>query len=172
MNGHDAATELAWAAEELDASDATLLEQIAEAYAEFDPVPDGLVERIQFAITLDALQVEVATLTQLDLAVGGARSAATASETTRTVTVTAESVTTLITISRQPDASIRVDGWAVPGAGLGVEVLLALGSRNTEADDDGRFVFDDLPAGPAKFVLHATDADGAASTVVSPTIEL
>jgi hypothetical protein len=172
MNGSDDATELAWAAQELDASDAALLAQIAAAYAELDPVPAGLVERIQFEITLDALQVEVATLTQLDLASGGARSGSSAAETARTITVTAESVTTLITISRQPDATVRVDGWAVPGAGIGVEVLLAVGSRRTDADEDGRFVFDGLPAGPAKFVLHAVDGDGTASTVVSPTIEL
>ena len=35
------------------------------------------MERIQFEITLDALHAELATLTQLDLATSGARSAST-----------------------------------------------------------------------------------------------
>ena len=77
-----------------------------------------------------------------------------------------------MTISPQPDGTVRVDGWAVPGAGLGVEVLLTDGSRRTQADDDGRFVLDGLPAGLAKFVLHTEDAAGDPYTVVSPTIEL
>ena len=88
-------------------------------------MPDGLVERIQFEITLDALHAELATLTQLDLATSGARSAST--ESVRTVTFTAETVTTMVTISPQPDGSVRVDGWVAPGAGLLVEVLLADG---------------------------------------------
>jgi hypothetical protein len=171
MSRYDA-DESALAAEQLDSVDESLLAQIAEAYAALDPVPEGLVGRIQFAITLDALQVEVATLTQLDLAGSGARSGGPTAGTARTVTVTAESVTTWLTISPQPDGTVRVDGWAVPGAGAAVEVLLADGARRTDADEDGRFVFDDLPTGPAKFVLHSCDAAGAPSTVVSPVIDL
>lgn len=175
MNAYDeaSAAERALAGQPLDETDEALLAAIAAMHAELDPVPDGLVERIQFELTLDALQAEVATLTQLDLAGSGARSGATSTaESARTITVTAASITTMITIGRQPDGTVRVDGWAVPGAGIGVEVLLAGGSRRTEADEDGRFVFDGLPAGLAKFVLHAVDDDGAANTVVSPTVEL
>lgn len=172
MNAYDA-EELALAGQPLDEDDEALLAAIAALYADADPVPEGLVERIQFELTLDALQAEVATLTQLDLAGSGARSgAASAEASVRTITVTTESVTTLITISRQLDGSVRVDGWAVPGAGIGVEVLFAGGSRQSQADEDGRFVFDGLPTGLAKFVLHAVDAAGVASTAVSPTVEL
>jgi hypothetical protein len=172
MNTDDHADELAWAAQMLDDADETLLRAIAALYAEADPVPEGLIERIQFEITLDALHAEVATLTQLDLAGSGARSASATTEAVRTITFTAEAVTTLVTISPEPDGSVRVDGWAVPGAGLGVEVLLTDGSRRTRADDDGRFVLDGLPTGLAKFVLHTEDAAGDPYTVVSPTIEL
>ena len=175
MTAYDEASadELALAAQPLDETDEALLAAIAALYGDADPVPDGLVERIQFELTLDALEAEVATLTQLDLAGSGARSvAASTAETTRTITVTAESITTMITISRQPDGTVRVDGWAVPGAGIEIEVLLADGSRQTRADEDGRFVVDDLPTGLAKFVLHAVDPLGVASTVVSPTVEL
>lgn len=162
--------ELMLAAEQLTEADDALLASIRCLYEETDPVPDGLVERIQFEITLDALHAELATLTQLDLATSGARGAST--ESVRTVTFTAEAVTTMVTISPQPDGTVRVDGWVAPGAGLLVEVLLADQARRTHADDDGRFVVEDLPAGLAKFALHTTDADGAPHQVVSPTIEL
>jgi hypothetical protein len=162
--------ELALAAEPLSEADYALLDSLQALYDEIDPVPDGLVERIQFEITLDALHAEVATLTSLDLAASGARSAST--ESVRTVTFTAETVTTMVTISPQTDGTVRVDGWVVPGAGLLVEVLLADQARRTHADEDGRFVIEDLPAGLAKFALHTTEADGSPPPVVSPTIEL
>ena len=155
------------AAEPLDREDLALLASLRAYYEEHDPVPKGLVERIQFELTLDALQAEVATLTQLDLASAGTRSAAT--ESVRTITFTSESMTTMVTITPDGEGSVRIDGWAAPGAGIRVEILLADGSRETYADDDGRFVFEQLPPGLAKFALHP--ADGS-TTVVSPTMEL
>ena len=166
----DDAREAALAAEELDPADYALLNSLRAFYDESDPVPDGLVERIQFELTLDALHAEVATLTRLDLAGSGVRSAST--ESVRTVTFTAESVTTMVTITPQPDGTVRVDGWAAPGAGLLVEVLLGDGAQQTRTDDDGRFVFERLPSGLAKLALHTVDAEGSDHTVVSPTIEL
>ena len=154
------------AAESLDADDFALLNSLRAYYDEHDPVPDGLVERIQFELTLDALQAEVATLTQLDLA--GARSAA--MESVRTITFTSESMTTMVTITPDGEGSVRIDGWAAPGAGIRVEILLADGTRETSADDDGRFVFEQVPTGLVKFALHP--ADGESTTVVSPTMEL
>lgn len=173
--GPDDRDEIAYAAQQLDETDDAVLAAMAALYAEADPMPDGLVERIQFELTLDALHTEVATLTRLDLAGSGARGATgpTAEpEAVRTITFTAEAVTTMVTITTQPGGTVRVDGWAVPGAGLRIEVLLAGETRQTEADDDGRFVVDDLPAGLAKFALHLDGPDGAAASVVSPTIEL
>ena len=45
------------------------------------------------------------------------------------------------------------------------------GARETFADEDGRFVFDQVPTGLAKFALHLP-AGTESATVVSPTIEL
>jgi hypothetical protein len=156
------------AAESLDADDFALLNSLRAYYDEHDPVPDGLVGRIQFELTLDALQAEVATLTQLDLAGAGTRGAAT--ESVRTITFTSESMTTMVTITPDGEGSVRIDGWAAPGAGIRVEILLADGTRETHADDDGRFVFEQVPTGLVKFALHP--ADGESTTVVSPTMEL
>ena len=156
------------AAEPLDREDLAVLNSLRAYYDEHDPVPDGLVERIQFELTLDALQAEVATLTQLDLSSAGARSAST--ESVRTITFTSESMTTMVTITPDGEGSVRIDGWAAPGARIRVEILLADGARETTADDDGRFVFEQVPTGLAKFALHP--ADGESTTVVSPTMEL
>jgi hypothetical protein len=169
MNLSDAEREAILADQELDHSDLAVLNSLRAFYDENDPVPDGLVERIQFEITLDALQAEVATLTQLDLTTIGVRSAAT--EAVRTITFTSESLTTMVTLTPQPDGTVRVDGWAAPGAGIRVEILLPSGPRETQADDDGRFVFEGLPTGLAKFALHAPQG-GVFATVLSPTIEL
>jgi len=157
------------AAEGLDPSDVALLDTLRAHYDEHDPVPDGLVERIQFHITLDALNTEVATLTQLDLATAGARSATT--EAVRTITFTSDSLTTMVTLTPSGDGTVRVDGWAAPGAGIRVEVLLPDGPRSTYADDDGRFVFEGVPSGLAKFALYLPRGEEF-STVLSPAIEL
>jgi hypothetical protein len=157
------------AAEELDPSDFALLNSLRAYYDERDPVPDGLGDRIQFHITLDALHTEIATLTQLDMATSGTRSAAT--ETVRTITFTSDSLTTMVTLTPVGDGTVRVDGWAAPGAGIRVEVLLPDGPRETHADDDGRFVFEGVPSGLAKFALYVP-CEREFSTVLSPAIEL
>jgi hypothetical protein len=166
MNPSDAERE---AAAPLDETDFAILGRIRAYHDEHDPVPEGLVDRIQFDLTLDALEAEVATLTRLDLSTAGARGLAT--EDVRTVTFTSQTLTTMVTLTPQPDDTVRVDGWATPGAGIRVEVLLSSGPRETHADEDGRFVFDGLPAGLAKFALHQRQ-DDQESTVVSPAIEL
>ncbi len=101
MNGSDndrqIEVEELLAAEELDPSDFALLNSLRAYYDERDPVPDGLVDRIQFHVTLDALHTEVATLTQLDMAAAGTRS--TTTEAVRTITFTSDSLTTMVTLT-------------------------------------------------------------------------
>lgn len=169
MTISDADRETLLARAPLDPTDAALLNAIRAIYDELDPVPDGLVERIQFELTLDALHTEVATLMQLETSSTAVRGETT--ESVRTVTFTSESLTTMVTVTPQGDGLVRVDGWAAPGGDLRVEVLLAGGPVETHADEDGRFVFEDVPTGLAKFVLHVPRHDGIA-TVVSPSIEL
>ena len=169
MNASDASHEAELAGQPLDPSDFALLKFLRAYYDEHDPVPDGLVERIQFELTLDALHAELATLMQMDMAGAGVRSAA--PEAVRTITFTSESLTTMVTLTPQPDGTVRVDGWATPGAGIRVELLLTDGPRETYADDDGRFVFEDVPSGLAKFVMYVRRGEEI-STVLSPPIEL
>jgi hypothetical protein len=173
MNGSDderrAKMEASLAAEDLNPSDYALLNSIRSYYDKHDPVPEGLVERIQFDITLDALHTEVATLTLLDMATAGTRGAAT--EAVRTITFSSESLTTMVTLTPLDDSTVRVDGWAAPGAGVRVDVLLPDGRRSTYADEDGRFVFEGVPSGLAKFALYLPHG-AEFFTVLSPAIEL
>ena len=147
-----------------------MLNAMRAMYDEADPVPSGLVERIQFEITLDALEAELATLMQLDLADAGARG--TATEAVRTITFTSESLTTMVTLTPQPGGSgpgRRLGGARRRHPGRGAAA--PADPRETCADEDGRFVFDALPSGLAKFALHLETENGS-STVMSPTIEL
>lgn len=157
--------EVAAAAEPLGPDDLALLEQLGEVWARHDPVPAGLVGRLEFALTLDALETEVATLTQVDLAASGSRSGDT--EAVRTVTFTSETLDTMVTLTDAPDGTVRVDGWIAPGSAMRVEVLLGSSTLEVEADEDGRFVLESVPKGLAKFALHP-----GTRTVLSPTIEL
>ena len=108
-------------------------------------------------------------MSRLDLASSGARGGDT--EAVRTVTFTSETLVTMVTLAQQPDGSVRIDGWTVPDEGssdgLRVEVLLAGNTRETRADVDGRFVFEAVPTGMAKFALHHEGR-----TVLSPTLEI
>ena len=90
-----------------------MLDSLQALYDEIDPVPDGLVERIQFEITLDALHAELATLTQLDLAGSGARSASTESSGRSRSPPSRDDHG-----DNQPaaDDSVRVDGWVARSA--------------------------------------------------------
>ena len=153
------------AAEPVSADDVALLGRLGRLWRRNDPVPVGLAERIEFALTLDALETEVATLTQVDLAPTGSRAGAT--EAVRTVTFTSETLDTMVTLTDAPDGTVRVDGWIAPAAAMRVEVLVAGSTLEVDADEDGRFVLESVPRGLAKFALHPEGR-----TVLSPTIEL
>ena len=133
-----------------------------------DPVPDGLVDRIRFGITLDALHAEIAEL-QRSSDLAGVRSTGTAD--TQTVTFTSASLTVMVTISPAAADRVRLDGWVAPGGGVEVQLRLADETRTVTADADGRFVFDEVPHGLAQFVVRQP-AGIDQPPVVTPSIEL
>jgi hypothetical protein len=151
----------------IDDVDVRLLRRVAAEYELNDPVPDGLVEKLRFGITLDALNAEIAQLERMDGLVG----ARGVSDEVQTITFTSQSLTTMVTISPAGADRVRIDGWIAPGGGVTVELRTATGAFEIRADADGRFVFDDVPRGLAKFVLRAPG--GSSETpVVTPSIEL
>jgi hypothetical protein len=159
-------TELA--AGEIDAADIEILQRTAAVYAALDPVPAGLVDRIQFGITLDALHAELAEL-QRSGGLVGVRSEGTDTES---ITFTSATLTTMITITRVSIDRVRIDGWIAPGGQLAVELRRIDETLETTADEDGRFVFEDVPRGIAQFVLRATAGGDSQAPVVTPSIEL
>jgi hypothetical protein len=154
------------AAQPIDDDDVRLLTELAAAATAADPVPDGLVERIQFGMTLEALHAEIAELQRLDALAGVRGEAAEAN----TITFTSPSLTTMVTVTPAGPDRVRIDGWAASGGGVSVELRTADGVMSTRADADGRFVFDDVPRGLAQFLLRHPEGSSLPA-VATPSIE-
>lgn len=157
-----------FAAEPMDELDGELLTRLSSMYDASDPLPPGLIERLQFGITLDALHAEIAELQRMDEFAGARGGEATE---VQTITFTSSNLTTMVTITKAGVDRVRVDGWAAPGGGLSVELRGAGEPLHTVADSDGRFVFEDVPRGLAQFVLRAPEGM-AQPPVITPAIDL
>jgi hypothetical protein len=156
------------AAGQIDRVDLAALDRIADLYAQLDPLPDALLDKIQFGLTLDALHAEIAELTRsADLV--GVRSEGVAD--VQTVTFTSATYTTMVTITALSADAVRIDGWVVPGNAVFVELRTEGDSLTAAADADGRFVFERVARGLAQFVLRAGDS-GTGPSVITPSIEL
>jgi hypothetical protein len=136
-------------------------------YATLDPVPSGLTERVQFGITLDALHAEIADLQRTGSLAGVRSDGATATET---VTFTSASMSIMVTISRLSGERVRVDGWIAPGERASVDLRLRDHVLTQDADEDGRFVFDDVPRGLVQFVVRPPGDQRR--PVITPSIEI
>ncbi len=151
----------------MDVSDAEVLEELQRMWRDRDPVPADLAERISFALSLEDLEVELLRLETGMLA--GARG----EERVRTVTFTSDSLSVMVTVGAAPDG-VRLDGWIAGGGELRVELRADGAGRSSVADEDGRFVFEMVPAGLVQLVFHPTD--GAAAMlrrpVVTPAIQV
>ena len=156
------------AAGEIDDIDAETLNRLRAMYTTLDPVPDRLVERVQFGITLDALHAEIAELQRSADLVGVRADEAVA---TQTITFTSASVTIMVTVSMVSAERVRLDGWVAPGAGATVQLRTVDGTQEETADEDGRFVFAEVSRGMAQFVVRQPRGI-AAPAVVTPSIEL
>lgn len=154
----------------IDDDDVALLAELARVYEQLDPVPDGLVERIGFTLTMADLEIELAKLTAETREPVGARG----EERVRTVTFSSDSLTAMVTVTPRDAGLYRIDGWLAPGAPLRVELRTDHGSLHTDADKDGRFDFDQLRGGLVQLVIHPTDGCEVrlTSPVVTPAMEL
>jgi hypothetical protein len=164
--GSDATLEQV-SAEAIDEIDLANLQHIGALYDGLDPVPTALIDRIQFGLTLNLLEAEIAELQHSGDLVGVRADVADA----HTVTFTSANLTTMVTITPASADRVRIDGWIAPGAGVLVELRTQDDSLNTVADDDGRFVFESVERGLAQFVLRREPAD-VHRPVVTPSIQL
>ncbi|MGX7681128.1 carboxypeptidase regulatory-like domain-containing protein [Jatrophihabitans sp. DSM 45814] len=169
MNTPNPAAWEALAAEPIDDADLQLMSQLATLYTKVDPVPPDLVERLQFAITLDALNAELAELQQMDAMAGSSRGVE--ADETKTLTFTSENLTTMVTVTAAGPDRVRIDGWCAPGSGVSVELRQVSASVELQADEDGRFVFDDISHGLTRFVIRAPEPSNRAP-VITPAVEI
>ncbi|MGA4669001.1 hypothetical protein ACPCG0_04245 [Propionibacteriaceae bacterium Y1923] len=148
----------------LNDDDHALLDAIVEAQEAFDPLPAGLLERVEFAISLERLNAELATLTADELV-------ATRSDvqvSTDTITFTASSISLMIVLTPHGDR-VRIDGW-VTGGGVSVTLHTGAAAHRQVSDATGRLVWPEVAHGPVRFLVES-DLPGA-RPVVTPTIEV
>ncbi|MDQ2957717.1 MAG: carboxypeptidase regulatory-like domain-containing protein [Actinomycetota bacterium] len=153
----------------LDGQDAKILSLVERLYEAIDPVPADLVDRLQFAMTLDALHIEVAQLQLVSEEAMAARGGE-LNSAVKTMTFSSDSLTTMVTISESGPDRVRIDGWVAPGAGAKVELHQGTAQRELSADSDGRFVFDDVPHGLTRFVVRSVESERP--PVITPAVEI
>jgi hypothetical protein len=151
--------------------DDELMNQVARLVNELDPMPPGLVERAQFATSielaigdLDDIELEVAQWADTRT-LAGVRGGLPG-----TITFFVGDLTVMVNVTRTGERQ-RIDGWLVPAGAHGVEVRVAdHGSSTTIADEGGRFVLTDVPRGTTQLLvrMHAEQS----RTVVTPTVDL
>jgi hypothetical protein len=148
-----------------------LLAIVRRVWEERDPVPAGLVRRMQGAADLAefetglALDLELMTLADRSYELNGARG--TAAYTLRFVH---EDVNLLLRIAADGDHS-RVDGWIVPAEPMTVRAILdEPETRAAVVNDGGRFEITGLPLGLMRLRLEPHDSGRA--PFATPTFEI
>lgn len=149
----------------IDAADGRVLAALRACVEVVDPVPEGLVDRVLFAMTLESLHVEIMQVRRIGVPELALRS----DEPVEAQTITFTSAELSVMISLSPaDGEVRVDGW-ISDEGVRTVELHRLGAQDTiETDGEGRFVFSRVPHGPVSLVIH----DGERAPVSTPVIEL
>jgi hypothetical protein len=154
----------AGAGEPLDELDERILSGINELWASADPMPASLVDRIQFAVDLENVDVEVLRLTELETV-----AAARGDELSRLITFDSDHLTIMVRVSANRDGTNRIDGWVTPAASHPIELRTGGGTLAGSSDAAGRFAFGTVPTGLAQFVVRPI---GSAQTVTTPAISL
>jgi hypothetical protein len=148
-----------------------IYDQLARMWREHDPMPPGLVERMQLLARAEAELVatdwdyEMMQLVERSEELAGARGAA------FTLRFSHGDVELLLRIDRGPDVS-RIDGWVVPALPMSVSAVEPDGADRTgtfEVGDSGRFEITGLAPGLARLRLEPRDPTRA--TFLTPTFE-
>lgn len=145
--------------EPIDATDSRVLAGLATLYDTLDPMPDGLLGRIDFALAVAELEADIAELSHGELV--GVRG-----EETDSVTFTSGSLSLMITTVVAAHR-VRIDGW-VTTPGADVDVVAQGVTRTVTTDATGRFALDDVPRGRVHFVVRREGY----RPVITPSMEL
>jgi len=168
-HGADGALDEA-AARPLDTTDEALLREVAQLLVDVDPVPEDLVQRIQFSLALDEMYAEVAAITRMPLDAMAVRGETTETRT-ETLTFSAQRLSAMVTVSRVGEG-VRIDGWVAPAGAIVVRLRMQDDQQETEVDESGRFVFTGLAEGFAQLSFHPQDEQDADAVVVTPLFQL
>lgn len=144
----------------------SLLDELAELYDALDPVPDDLADDVRIAITVQALQAEIAeivaappVLTRTDVDV----------VPTDSITFTSGTVSLMVQVHDADGPAVTIDGWVTAG-GATIEVHVGDAVIRETADEFGRFVVTDAPRGRTWFVVRRHHAEGV-PPIVTPAVE-
>ena len=158
-------------------SDDDLLTGIRAHWESRDPVPDGLVARLQTAAALAAadlydvgLDIELMLLVERTEELAGARGASTTAYTLR---FAHDGVDLLLRVSTD-GASSRIDGWVVPPSPVTVHVQRDLDTgwsddATLEVGATGRFELPDLTPGMLRLRLEPVDGS---TSFLTPAFEI
>ncbi|HYN29090.1 MAG TPA: hypothetical protein VES95_04375 [Dermatophilaceae bacterium] len=159
--------ELVCASGELDALDARLLDDLRGVHTALDPVPADLVDRVTFAMSVAALEAQVAELVST-ASLETVRAAD--YDRAHTVTFTADELSVMVSIEYGPSTRADIAGW-VNQPDVEVELRERGRTRSTVVDDEGRFTFAGVERGLVSFVLRRW-GEPSAPPIITPETEL
>jgi len=150
--------------------DAALFARMREMWAQVDPLPAELIDRMVAAVAADDLNREYALLTLVETDLVAVRS----DGEVLTLQFSDGTVTVLLHITRTEQGARRIDGWvdAAP-----VTVTIARGAddgktRDAPIGEHGRFELDGVGAGLVRLRLTVRDGQGALHDMQTPQFEL
>ncbi len=152
-----------------------LLKVVREVWTERDPVPAGLVARMQAVLAAEDfdLDYELLVLIERSNELAGARGGGTA----YTLQFAHGDMALLVRAAgeEQPGDGARLDGWLAPAEEMTIKASLVTdgggdGEWETDIDARGRFEFRGLPSG--LFRLWLTPRSAGAKPFGTPAFEL
>jgi len=155
------------AAGPLDAVDTVVLQQVRHLHEVLDPPPTDLTDRIKFAMSVAALEAEVAEIVSsatLETVRG------TEYDRADTVTFASDGLSVMVSIEHGETTKVDIVGW-VSEPDVEVELRERGRTRTTDVDGEGRFSFAAVERGLVNFVLRRR-GDTSAPPIITPAIEL
>jgi hypothetical protein len=156
------------AREPVDAEDLRALATLRSIVLASDPVPPDLAERSKFAMTVQALEAEVAEIMMTTAQTAGVRSAV--YDRAATITFSSDQVSAMISIEVIDGSTARLSGWVSSGP-TSVELRERSRTQTTQTDAEGRFTFASVERGLVHLLLRRLDRPES-RPVITPAIEI
>lgn len=147
----------------LDEQDLATLAAIRALYAATDPPPSGLTDRVKFALTVAALEAELAEIISATPAL--ARSSD--YEMATSMSFSGDELSAMITVEHSGRLRV-VAGW-VTAPGARVELRTGAATFQATADAEGRFTIEGLAPGLVHLVVWR---ESPSRPLITPTFEI